>query len=105
LGGDSPRLLRERAAVAGEVALIGEVWDARWVLDGPDLPGAVVRRLGSAGLRDCPDWRATGLRREGLEVTPALWAGEILLAAPVAGVEGGWKARIAAPFHLFGVSH
>ena len=105
LGGDSPRLLRERAAVSGEVAQIGEVWDARWVLEGPDAPGAVVRRLGAEGVRLCPDWRATGLPREVLEVTPALWAGENLLAAPVAGLGNGWNARIAAPFDLFGVSH
>ena len=99
-----PILLREAKAVGGPVGL-GQVWDGRWVLDGPDAPGAEVRALGAVGLRLCPDWRGLGIKREVLAVTPALWAGDNLLSAPVAGVENGWNARIAAPFHLFGLSH
>jgi tRNA(Ile)-lysidine synthase len=98
------RLLREAKAVGGAVAL-GAVWDGRWIVEGPEVPGADVRALGGAGLRACPDWRATGLPREVLAVTPALWAGETLLAAPLAGFGPDWTARIAAPFHLFGLSH
>jgi tRNA(Ile)-lysidine synthase len=57
------------------------------------------------GLRACADWRATGLSREVLAVTPAIWHDETLVAAPLAGLENGWSARIDAPFDLFGLSH
>lgn len=97
-------LAREARAVAGPVG-IGEVWDRRWVIAGPHVPGAEVRALGAEGLRACPDWRATGLPREVLVVTPALWQGDGLLSAPLAGFSGGWVARCVAPFQLFGLSH
>ena len=99
------RLMREPAAVAGLVAALGQVWDARWVLEGPAAPGAVVRALGAVGLRHCPDWRDLGIPQAALAVTPALWAGDRLLSAPLAGFGNGWSARIAAPFDLFGQSH
>lgn len=99
------RLMREAKAITGVTATLGAVWDGRWVVEGPTVAGAVVRALGADGIRACPDWRATGLPREVLLVTPALWAGETLLAAPVAGFGRDWTARIAAPFHLFGLSH
>ena len=98
------RLLREARAVGGPVS-VGETWDGRWVLEGPKVAAAEVRALGSDGLRACPDWRAQGLPREVLAVTPALWSGAGLVAAPLAGFGRGWSARIAAPFHLFGLSH
>lgn len=99
------RLMREPKAVAGRVGGLDGLWDGRWVLEGPAAPGAEVRALGTEGLRACPDWRATGLAREVLAVTPAIWSGERLIAAPLAAQDGVWTARIAAPFHLFGLSH
>lgn len=98
-------LMREAKAVSAVVSTPGAVWDGRWVLQGPEAPGAEVRALGMAGLRACPDWRATGLARDVLAVTPSVWVGEGLVSAPLAGLENGWQARIDAPFHLFGLSH
>lgn len=93
-------LLREARAM-GRDAQVGERWDRRWRVEGP--PGT-VRALGAGGLRQCPDWRATGLPRAVLEVTPGVWQGEALVSAPLAGWENGWSARLDAPDHLFGLS-
>lgn len=94
-------LMREPRAVGGPVAL-GQLWDGRWQVKGA---AGEVRVLGAEGLPLCPDWRATGLPREVLLVTPGLWQGDQLLAAPLAGFLGGEEARIERSFHLFGVSH
>jgi tRNA(Ile)-lysidine synthase len=103
-------LMREARALGGPVPP-GAVWDGRWVVTGPagELRGGEVRALGAAGLRACPDWRASGLPRAVLEVTPGVWRGEVLLSAPLAGRAGngsggGWSARLDAPDHLFGLS-
>ncbi len=97
-------LLREARRVGGPVPL-GALWDGRWRVTGPDgTVKALVRALGEAGLRACPDWRATGVPREVLAVTPGVWQGERLLAAPAAGWPNGWSAQLDAPDHLFGLS-
>jgi tRNA(Ile)-lysidine synthase len=91
------RLLRERRAVGGPVP-VGEVWDGRWIVTGP--PGE-VRALGPAGLAQAEGWRGAGLPRDVLTTTPAVWQGEALRAAPLAGIGQGWHARIVAPFGRF----
>lgn len=103
--GTGPRFLREAKAVSAVVATPDQLWDGRWVVEGPVTSDLEVRALGVAGLRQCPDWRKSGLPREVLAVTPAIWRGETLIAAPLAGCPNGWSARIAAPIHLFGLSH
>jgi tRNA(Ile)-lysidine synthase len=90
-------VLREARALGGPVP-VGELWDGRWRVIGQH---AEVRALG-AGLRACPNWRATGLPRAVLEVTPSVWQGETLLAAPLAGWPQGWSARLDAGPPLFG---
>jgi tRNA(Ile)-lysidine synthase len=80
---------------------VGTLWDGRWRVTGPD---GSVRALGDAGLRACPDWRKTGLPRLVLAVTPGVWHGEVLVAAPLAGWDNGWSAQLDAPDHLFGLS-
>lgn len=103
LGGCRARqgwLMREARAVGGD-AEVGALWDRRWRVEGP--PGT-VRALGDAGLRGCPDWRATELPREVLAVTPGVWQGETLVAAPLAGLENGWSARLDAPRDVFRLS-
>lgn len=83
--GKGLRALRE--AKAAQPRVRSTVWDGRWRILG-DLPdGAEVGALGPAGLSQAPDWRATGLPRSALLVSPALWLGDRLLAAPLAGVE------------------
>lgn len=93
-------VFREARAL-GRDAAVGTVWDQRWRVTGPE---GTVRALGDAGLRACPDWRETGLPREVLAVTPGVWQGETLLAAPMAGLGNGWSAQLDAPDHLFGLS-
>jgi tRNA(Ile)-lysidine synthase len=79
----------------------GMLWDRRWRVDGP---AGTVRALGDAGLRAGPDWRATGLPREVLAVTPGVWHGEQLVSAPLAGWPNGWTAEVVASDHLFRLS-
>jgi tRNA(Ile)-lysidine synthase len=94
------RILREPRA-ANAAAPVGTLWDHRWIVEGP--PGE-VRALGPTGLPQVKNWRTLGIPRDALLVTPAVWDGDTLLAAPAAGMENGWKARIAVPFHRFPVS-
>ena len=93
-------LNREARAVGGPVP-VGAQWDGRWLVSGP--PGE-VRVLGAEGLRQCPDWRATGLARQVLEVSPGVWHGATLIAAPCAGF-GPATATCAPGFHAFLLSH
>jgi len=93
-------VLREARHAGGGVP-VGALWDGRWRVTGPE---GTVRALGDAGLRACPDWRKTGLPRRVLAVTPGVWQGEVLVAAPLAGRENGWSAQVDASDHLFGLS-
>jgi tRNA(Ile)-lysidine synthase len=93
-------LMREARALGGPVP-VGQLWDLRWRVVGP---GGEVRALGAEGLRQCKVWRASGLPRQVLEVTPGVWQGGTLLAAPVAGWNNGWSARLDAGDHLFRLS-
>ncbi|MGQ0567497.1 MAG: tRNA lysidine(34) synthetase TilS [Gemmobacter sp.] len=102
--GDHFLLTREHSAVADLSAPTDALWDKRWLLTGPHAPDLAVRALGPLGLPQVKGWRALGIPREALLVTPAVWDGDTLLAAPVAGLENGWKAHIATPFHRFLVS-
>ena len=100
------RVAREHAAVAGVRGATDRPWDRRWRLAGPHGPGLEVRALGPA-VKDCPDWRTTGLPRATLLASPAVWRGEALVAAPVAGLGNGWTAEApgAADFAASLISH
>lgn len=87
------RLAREYAAIGDCTAVPGAVWDGRWHLDGPQSPGAHVAALGPQGRLACPNWRASGLPAHSIDASPALWQGDALLAAPLAGCPNGWQAR------------
>jgi len=87
-------LMREPRAVGGPVQ-VGALWDGRWIVEGPE---AEVRALGAEGLGQVKDWRKAGLPREVLLVTPGVWEGETLLAAPAAGLSAGWRVRLQRPF-------
>lgn len=101
--GKSIVVLREAAAVAQRVPT-GTIWDHRWQVDSPFEPGQEIGALGAEGLRQCPDWRSTGLPRQVLEVTPGVWLGNTLIAAPCAGF-GPATATCAPSFHAFLLSH
>ncbi|MCB2134435.1 MAG: tRNA lysidine(34) synthetase TilS [Rhodobacteraceae bacterium] len=93
LSGKTLRVTREFNAVAALTARPGEVWDRRWRIFGPLDQGYEVRALGETGLSNCPDWRDSGLPRVSLLASPAIWQGDRLLAAPLAGMANGWCAE------------
>ncbi|WBL32631.1 tRNA lysidine(34) synthetase TilS [Sinirhodobacter sp. HNIBRBA609] len=93
------RITREARAVAGLRVPVGTPWD-RWRLEGPAAEGQEIAALGAQGLKLCPNWRESGLPRVSLLASPAVWQGERLVSAPLAGLESGWKARIVCgSFH------
>lgn len=102
--GATIRALREPRAAMGPVPA-GAIWDHRWQIAGPAPAGAEIRALGTAGLACCPDWRATGLPRAALLVSPALWQGDRLLAAPLARPDGDFRATIRPDFGMFILAH
>ena len=85
------RITREYNAVKDTVSSTEALWDGRWALEGPHDADLQVRALGEA-VKDCPEWRQTGLPRQSLLATPAVWRGDELVAAPVAGLKNGWEA-------------
>jgi tRNA(Ile)-lysidine synthase len=98
-GGGQVRLAREYRAVARLRAPSGAVWDGRWratsATAGPaDPTRATIAALGAAGLRACPDWRAGGLPHASALASPALWRGDTLIAAPLAGWPNGWHLHL-----------
>lgn len=94
---------REPRAVQGAVAM-AQCWDHRWQISGPPLLGAEIAALGVKGLQDCPDWRVHGVR-EALITTPALWRDGRLIAAPLAGKAGEYRAKLAPGLTQFILSH
>lgn len=89
------RITREYSAVKDTVALPDALWDARWQVSGPLQSDYQVRALGEAGLLACPDWRETGRPRATLIASPAIWRGDGLIAAPLAGLANGWCVFLA----------
>ena len=85
------RITREYNAVKDLAGPTDHLWDGRWLLDGPHDEGLEIRPLGEA-VKDTP-WRETGLPRQSLLASPAVWRGETLMAAPVAGLPNGWTAE------------
>lgn len=83
---------------------LGQMWDGRWLLseNANGAPGGdlVIRALGEH-IKDVPDWRETGLPRASLMASPAVFDGDTLIAAPVAGYKNGFEARIVADFASF----
>nr|WP_241188116.1 tRNA lysidine(34) synthetase TilS [Pseudohalocynthiibacter aestuariivivens] len=107
-GSNQVRIIRELEAVKSLQATPGALWDGRWRLTGPDLPGAEIRALGSEGRIACPDWRETGLPRGSIEAGPGVWQRDTLIAAPLAGAANGWTAELCRTpddFHSGLLSH
>ncbi|MDO8983129.1 tRNA lysidine(34) synthetase TilS [Cypionkella sp.] len=102
---DTIQILREAKAVQSLACPTTQLWDNRWQLTGPHAPNLCIRALGVEGLRACNDWRATGHPRDALLVTPAIWRGDALIAAPLAGFSNGWCANRSPSFAYFVLSH
>ncbi len=81
---------REPAAVSDIETEPSEIWDKRWKVIGTPTADVTIRYTGEDGLKDCPDWRATGHSRFTLMAAPAIWKGDVLVAAPLAGYANGW---------------
>jgi tRNA(Ile)-lysidine synthase len=95
--GGGVRLSREYAAVKAATCEADAIWDGRWALTrgtaSPNMVqrGCVIAALGPEGLTQCPDWRDTGLPRNSLLASPAIFQSGTLIAAPVAGWPQGWQ--------------
>ena len=85
------RITREFNAVKDPATPTDALWDGRWTLEGPHAPDLEIRALGEA-VKDTP-WRETGMPRASLMASPAIWRGDALVAAPLAGFSNGWTAR------------
>ena len=84
---------RENSAVAEETCSPDEVWGQSWRVHGPKVAGLYVAVTGPKGLKTCTEWRETGLPRAVLLAAPAVWKGDELVAAPMAGYAHGWRAE------------
>ena len=96
----SARILREFNAVR-ELVEFAPNWD-RWHLEGPWMVGLKVTALGEPSLAGLDDWRASGVTRQSLMASPAVWKGDELIAVPLANYGEGWTLNLREPdFHKF----
>jgi tRNA(Ile)-lysidine synthase len=98
-------LMREGHALRDIACPTSEIWDGKWQLSGPHAASLKICALGEKGLLNCPDWRDTGHSRAALMATPAIYQGDRLIAAPLAGMQNGWSAQIVADFASYLASH
>lgn len=78
------RIIRELAAAPGLEPDGGSEWDGRFTC--PDLrPNQRICALGEAGLQQIPNWRDTKRPRIAVLSSPAIWHGDRVIAAPMAG--------------------
>ena len=98
---DQCLIVRELKAAAASIARVGEIWDGRWRVSGPEEKGQFVGVLGESGLISCTGWRESGLPRAVLSSSPAVWAGDKLVSAPLAGLERGYRAELVRPDNEF----
>lgn len=101
-------VFRELNAVRDAQASHTHLWDDRWRLSPPSVAapeaerrGLTVRALGIKGLEQCPDWRASGRPHAVLLSTPAIWRGDKVVAAPLAGHGENWHADVEGGAETF----
>lgn len=98
------RIAREWQSVRQNVAPLGQLWDGRWQIDGPQIDGAEIRALGQ-GIAAFPEWRDSGLPRASLMAGPAIWRGSELLAAPLLKKYPDWTANLRSSFATLSIAH
>ncbi|SEK19694.1 tRNA lysidine(34) synthetase TilS [Pacificibacter marinus] len=82
--GETFRLCREFSAVSDKVSVPNAIWDGRWQVNCDKTQDLIVRALGEDGLLKLGPRADGGLPRESLKSTPAVFLGDMLLAAPLA---------------------
>ncbi|MFK7879700.1 tRNA lysidine(34) synthetase TilS [Roseobacter sp.] len=88
-------VFREYKPVEAHTCGLNGLWDRRWRMHTRSKGTAThIGALGAEGLLQVPDWRKVGLPRDVLLSMPAVWNGADLVAAPHAGHENGWCARL-----------
>lgn len=93
--GDAMWLFREHAAVADLSVEVGDIWDERWRVDGPeDDPEIEIRALGEDGVRQVDGWREAGLPRAAVLSMPGVWMEGDLIAAPGLPGEEEWTCAV-----------
>ena len=85
---------REWNAISGVTAQIGQVWDGRWVVSGPENNVLSIAGLGGEGWVRLRSEIEPTLPRQAAITTPAVWSGKDLIAAPAAGWANGYTARL-----------
>lgn len=101
-------IFREENATVSIIIGAGEtetIWDNRWEISGSAQHDYDIRALGQTGLNQCPNWRDLKASRLELLSTPSVWSKDTLIAAPIAGINNGWSARIAPDFKDWLVTH
>lgn len=98
-------VFRELNAVRDIECAPDDLWDRRWRLSPTEAEGnwqrVTVRALGSEGLQQCPNWRETERPHEVLLSTPAVWRGQTVVAAPLAGSSQKWHADVEGGTETF----
>lgn len=88
-------VFRELNAVRGMTSEVGDIWDERWFVTGPeDDPEFEVRALGENGIKGLTGWREIGLPRDAVLSLPAVWFGDDLITAPIVKYDKDWKAEL-----------
>lgn len=91
-------IFREFKPASAITAGLDALWDGRWRLtndnSGIDHAALHIGVLGDQGLAECPNWRQTGRPHPVLLSTPAVWRGDELVAAPLAGYGQNWHAEV-----------
>jgi tRNA(Ile)-lysidine synthase len=95
---------REYQTIKNEACDLADIWDGRWQITGPDMANCQIKALGD-GIEQCPDWRETDYSWKILRTTPAIWQGNILISAPLAGFNPEWQVHIVTQYHSYLLSH
>lgn len=94
------RILREARDLPRQPYAANALWDGRWRITGPERadPGAEAGlEIRALGPNAAVSRANTALPRASLDASPALWQGEVLVAAPVADPTGPWRAETLFP--------
>jgi tRNA(Ile)-lysidine synthase len=101
------RITREWAAIQKTRCCVSDLWDGRWRVEAPegyDTDGLHIGALGERGIQEIENWRLVGRPRQSVLSSPAVWRGETLVAAPLAGLENAWQAVAVPNSSVFGTT-